>query len=873
MTERRLAHYELLEKIGQGGMGEVYRARDTQLDRDVAIKILPHVFSQETERLARFEREAKLLASLNDSGIAAVYGLHEEGGTRFLAMELVPGEDLTGRMAERRLPLEEALEIAAQVAGALEVAHENGVIHRDLKLSNVMVTPDGKAKVLDFGLAKSLDRSAASGSGVVLTQSPTLAPMGTMAGMILGTAAYMSPEQARGKPLDRRTDIWSFGVILFEMLSGRQLFEGQTLSDTMAEVLKSEIDWSELPKETPSSVRQLLERCLDRDPRSRLRDIGEARVVLANPTESDDSRQADAGATSRGRRFAFLGLAAGLIVGAAITAWLLRASQAPVAAPVTSTKTVLEVPLQDRAAAPRAAFSPDGRRLAFVDAGQIWVRDLDRLDARPVPGTENAHCPFWSHDGRWIAYSQASRLFKIPAEGGDPFILCDVPGGLHDWAGQGVWRDDGHIYFVPGDGGIFSVPDQGGDPVEILAPAEGETDFHQLSAAPDGTLFFVTHEGPYFPAIHALRNGERHELLRLDDQALGFATFSREHLIFLRGPSNQGVWAVPFSLADLRTAGEPFLLIPGGAFPTATTDGSLLHVIPTPPRLCQIAVVAANGALVRRIGEPGMDLTDIAVSRDGRHVAFVQQADTQQDLWILESATGAKRRLTFGPEPSTEPAWSPDGTHLAARTGGPALGNARLLVRSAASGSVTLDLGLATAPTFSPDGRWIAYVGYNAGFDPAIWYSSADGSEAPVVFFDSNVNEFSPQFSPDGRHLAFMSNVSGRDEVYVRPFPGGETQWQVSYNGGQFPKWSPDGTRLCYSLHGELFQVAVTRAGDAISFAAPTRVMDLRGIVSLEPTEKPDEFLVIRLENPDERIPGLAVTLNWDADLRTSAAD
>ncbi len=866
MTPRRLAHYQLIDKIGQGGMGEVYRARDTLLDREVAIKILPEVFAGEAERLARFEREAKLLASLNDPGIAAVYGLHEDQGTRFLAMELVAGEDLSQRMARGRLPVDEVLEIAAQIAAALEVAHENGVIHRDLKPSNVMLTPDGKAKVLDFGLAKSLDREPGGSSSQDLTQSPTLAAMGTMGGVILGTAAYMSPEQARGKPLDRRTDIWSFGVMLYEMLGGRQLFMGETLSDTMADVLKGEIDLGSVPAQVPDSVRALLERCLDRDPRSRLRDIGEARLVLANP--GDPAPGAVAKRTGPGRRTAFVGLAAGLILGSGITMWSLRAFVTPAAPGAEAEKVVFEIPLVERADVVRGAMSPDERRVVYTDTDQLWVRDLDRLDARAIAGTRGAVAPFWSPDGEWIGYSQGTRLYRIPSEGGDPFVLCDVPGGLHGWAGQAVWSSDGQIRFTPGDGGIFSVSDQGGDPVELIAPGEGQTDFHQLCVAEDGTLFFVAHEGSFFPVIQALRDGVVTDVLRLPEHALGYPQLSRGHLIFYRAPSNRGVWAVPFSLEALETTGEPFLISSNGNHPFASPEGSLLHFLPVPPRSCQVAVVSPNGALVRALGEPGMNLSEVTRSADGKQIAFIQSEDTRSDLWVMDSQTGEKRRLTFGPEPTSNPSWSPDGNRIVARTGGPALGNAKVMTRSVSNGSVDLDLGLATRATFSPDGRWIAYTGYNANFNPSIWYRPADGSGDPILFFDSEVEDLDPAFSPDGRYLSYMSDASGRDEIYVRSFPDGESQWQVSYDGGQFAKWSPDGSRLCFQSHGELFQVTVSRVSGSIAFSAPSRVMDLRGIVSWDTTDNPGEFLVIRLENPDDHVPGIAVTLNWDADLR-----
>ncbi|MBI3694947.1 MAG: serine/threonine-protein kinase [Acidobacteria bacterium] len=478
----RLGPYEIVASLGAGGMGEVYRARDARLGRDVALKVLPEVFAKDAERMARFEREAQVLASLNHPNIAALYGLEESGGVRALVMELVEGPTLAERIEDGPIPIDEALPIARQIAEALEAAHEKGIIHRDLKPSNVKVKADGAVKVLDFGLAKALEDDPASSD---VRNSPTLSLAATRAGVILGTAAYMPPEQAKGKPVDRRADIWAFGVVLFEMLTGQQLFAGETAGDTLAAVIKDEPKWDRLPESTPPAIRKLLRRCLDRDPRRRLRDIGEARLVIEDvmagaPAEEPSPRPR----VSASPRLAVSWVVAGALLISTLVLAFLYFGETPPAERVMR----YSVPAPEKASIHSFAISPDGRYLAIAATAQgkryLWVRALDALQPQLLPGTEEAANPFWSPDSRWIGFFAQGKLKKIAVSGGPAQTLCDAAAGR-----GGAWNRDGVILFAPSPTGpLFRVSAVGGVPVQV-AKAEGGGTHRNPVFLPDGRRF------------------------------------------------------------------------------------------------------------------------------------------------------------------------------------------------------------------------------------------------------------------------------------------------------------------------------------------------------------------------------------------------
>jgi hypothetical protein len=546
----RLGSYEILSSIGAGGMGEVYRARDTKLGRDVAIKVLPDAFAHDTERMARFEREAQVLASLNHPNIATIHGLEESSGVRALVMELVEGPTLADRIAQQgALPLDEALALAKQIAEGLEYAHEKGIIHRDLKPSNIKVTPDGTVKLLDFGLAKAVEEPVPQGDPSV---SPTLTMQSTRAGVILGTAAYMSPEQASGKPVDRRSDIWSFGVVLWEMLSGRKLFAGETVSHTLADVLRGEIDVRKLPAGTPVAIRELVRRCLDRDVKSRLRDIGEARITIQKYRENPSDAGLSERVGTRGRpRAVFAWIAAGVFLVVFALVYFRHASEE-----ARTTKFSLMPPEKAIFFGP-PAFSPDGRRMTFAatvgQKTQLWVRELDSLAARPLAGTDGAFNPFWSQDSRFIAFFAGRKLKKIDASGGPAQTLCDAEAGR-----GGSWSRTGVIIFTPGMlDSLYRVPAAGGSATILIAidRSLGEDSIRYPWFLPDGHRFLYTarNSDRDKSAIYVgdLESKEKRRILTANSNAVyaspGFVLFLRERTLM----------AQPFDAGRLQTTGDP----------------------------------------------------------------------------------------------------------------------------------------------------------------------------------------------------------------------------------------------------------------------------------------------------------------------------
>ena len=585
----RLGPYEILALLGAGGMGEVYRARDMTLGRSVAIKILPAAVATDADRLARFAREATTLASLNHPHIAQVYGFERAGDTRALVMELVEGEDLAQRLTRGAIPLDEALPIARQIAEALEAAHDAGIVHRDLKPANIKLRSDGTVKVLDFGLAKALDPAGRDSSGALTSgatvahdplQSPTMASPAAMTGMgvILGTAAYMAPEQARGKAVDRRADIWAFGVVLFEMLTGRLAFHGDTISDTVAAVLTREIDWRAVPPATPESVRGLLRRCLDRDPRRRLQAIGEARVVLENPGATGSPV-----VPAQARRPGWRTLATAVAAGAALFAggWLVRPSTQRTRSEIR--KVDLAISDLDANSGRAPVISPDGSRVAFVAAGRLRVRRLDSLDVTELPDSDDVAYASWSPDSRHLAYIRHGRAWKVSIDGGPPTELGPVPADLAGSAGS-LWTSDGQVVFAGSDTvGLWALSANGGTSGrEMLAlDRSGETDFHEIGALPDnrGLIFTVHRRNRQTDMIAVLSGGTRKVLLEIPGESLRYPIYSPTgHLLYQRETTNPGIWAVPFSLQRLETTGAPMLVVPRGRTPSLASDGTLAFV-------------------------------------------------------------------------------------------------------------------------------------------------------------------------------------------------------------------------------------------------------------------------------------------------------
>jgi Tol biopolymer transport system component/tRNA A-37 threonylcarbamoyl transferase component Bud32 len=907
---KTLSHYRITAALGAGGMGEVYRATDTKLGRQVAIKVLPQEVSQDPERLARFQREAQLLASLNHPNIAAIHGLEEVGGTPFLVLELVEGEDLKQRLERGAIPVDEAIDIAGQVAEGLEAAHETGVIHRDLKPANVKLTVDGQVKILDFGLAKAFAVDTASaGSSSDLSQSPTLAHTGTQAGIILGTAAYMSPEQARGKAVDKRADIWAFGVLLWEMLTGRSLFSGETVSDTLAAVLRQEVDWGRLPGEAPAGIRGLLRRCLERDPTLRLRDIGEARIRLASdPAEAEATEPPQ---TRAGLRRIGPGVVLALVVGGLLTGLVSRWIE-PDPAPVPLRKYRIPAARQRGGwNTPTAALSPDGARVAYVDAGQLWVRELRDLTPRRVSSSRGAGAPFWSPDGRSIGYfdRQTLELKGVFLIGGEERSICPLP---RYWeAGVATWGSTGAIVFSTRTGRLHEVPSLGGEPRLRLEPdpARGVTAFAYPQFLPGEERLLavaILREGEQRAVIVS---GEEWALIPGMEHDVSFARFSPTgHILYARGKDG-GIWAAPFSVPSGRATGKAFRVSETGIYPMASGDGTLMYVSPDRE---QMAWVDRAGRMLAPIGQPQPLIHQPAISPDGRLVAVSGLEGGRQDIWIHDSDRGTKWPLTADAPIDSQPAWAPSGKMLVFTSTGRSFGQSSepgeqeskpvdyssmsRWVREAETSLFFMPAEGNAEPTpvvafeertfeadLSRDGKHVVFAtlsfedqGESEDPDYDIWVLALSEGSTPAPLVATPASELLPALAPDGRHVAFMSDRTGRLEIYVSSFPDARQTWgPISTDGGVQPKWSARG-ELFYIDAGGLMAVKLdTTSG--FSWSTPERVFTQEqvGARLVDPAQLPiavryavaddgERFVVVRsLAGPDS---GITIVQNWLAE-------
>jgi len=818
---QRLLHYRLVEPIGEGGMGVVWRAVDTSLDREVAIKVLPDAVAGDAERLARFDREARLLAALNHPHIAGIYGLHEADGVRFLAMELVAGEDLSAHLERGPLPVGEALRIAREVAEALEAAHERGIVHRDLKPGNVRLAADGKAKVLDFGLAKGLDPAP----GGDVARSPTLTSAGTVAGLILGTAAYMAPEQAAGQPIDRRCDIWSFGVMLHEMLTGRRMFAAETVSHTLADVLRAPIELGELPAGTPATVRRLIERCLVRDRQRRLRDIGEARIVLedaladpnasaANPASAAPPRATEATAPRPSRLPWAVAAAAGIALALAIAALLSNRGGAPKAAPPTL-RFSIEMPNEAgrrQGDGIHIAISPDGRTIVTIgglgaDQG-LHLRALDRFESRKIEGTTGARRPVFSPDGAWIAYMVGADLRKIRLSGGpatDLGRLTASPSGLS-------WGADGFLYFSQ-QGKLHRIPAAGGD-VEVL---NGESKLRLAfpSLLPGGKALLCstpsvsTRTGRLMAFDLASRQAKDLDLDGTDP-----AYLPTGHLLFGQGTD---LYVAPFDLAKLEITGAPLPALPGvwvdqGEMQVAVASEGTVAYLPAGPAgaVHQLMSVTLDGKVEPLLSAdlPFRTLSDPRFSRDGRRLML---AADESSLWMVDLDT---QTPTLMSESGFYPYWSPTDREIvfaSARNDSFDIYRRPVDLSRAEELLLDVDNNLRTADWTRQGILVLREEIAGKGMDLRVMTDIDDpGSIRPLL--EGPDNELAPIVSFDGRWLAFVSDYSGSDEVYVTSFPTPGGRSQVSTKGGNSPVWAPDGKTLYYFEDATLVAASIETA-------------------------------------------------------------
>ncbi|HSA92702.1 MAG TPA: protein kinase [Terriglobales bacterium] len=862
LTGRVISHFTVSEKLGAGGMGEVYRARDSRLGREVALKVLPEAFALDPDRMARFEREAHLLASLNHPNIAAIYGIEDAEGVRCLVLELVEGETLLERIRRGPLAMEEVLDIARQVAEALESAHERGIVHRDLKPGNIKVTPAGTVKVLDFGLAKMFESEAAITD---LSRSPTLTTPATRLGVVMGTAAYMSPEQARGREVDKRTDIFAFGCVLFEMLAGRQAFSGETVSDTMASILKLDPEWSRLPDSTPPALLRLLRRCLEKDPKLRLRDIGEARIALADPSAAASEAPAAsvpaAPVSTLRSRALWLATAVVLAAASAFVAWTLK----PVASPPLRK---FEIVIEGSSLPFPPAISPDGRVIAYVAESQLWVRELDKLEPRAIPGTAGATHPFWSPDSAFLGYLLEGKLWKVPVSGGGATAIANV--GVEFTGGAGAfWGEDGTILYSRGNTGLFSVSDRGGDPRIFVPLAADENDIHEPFVLPGGKgILAVLHRANSPPDTLALITGnQRTVLVQFKGDPLWQPSYSPTgHILFSRTGVNSGVWALPFSLASLKATGDPFLVLSGATFPSLSREGTLTCIGGGSTGLEELVWVSMDGKTQAVGNQTQIYLGLPRVSPDGTRVAAVARVNQNVDVWIFDLKRNTRTRLTFDPAPDTVPVWSPQGDRVFYVNV-----NHGLAVKAADGTGSAQYLGEGDDPSISGDGKYLAFTRDGKDTATDIWYMPLSGDRQPVSLLATPAREFQPQLSPDGRYLAYVSDESGATQVYLTRFPSGEGKWQVSASSGAIPRWSPKGDKLFYrSGARQMTEVSVSTLGNAPSLGAP-RVLfsaDTAGVQFEGPFQfdvSPDgrRFLMVREASQAAKRIAITVVQNW----------
>jgi serine/threonine protein kinase len=887
---RRVGPYEIVAPLGAGAMGEVYRARDTKLNRSVALKVLPERFALDPDRSARFTREAQLLATLNHPNIGAIYGLEESTGAQALVLELIEGPTLADRLVRGPMSLDEALTIARQIAEALDAAHQKGIIHRDLKPANIKIARDGVVKVLDFGLAKVWDGAPQAD----VSASPTLTATGLGGRTILGTPAYMSPEQARGQSLDKRTDIWSFGCVLYEILTGRAPFAGDTISDTLAAILEREPDLTALPATVPAAVRTLIRRCLEKDGRQRIADISVAQFVLDHPAEQPPS---DAAPTASLRLWQGLAALCALIA-LGLVGWTVWSNPSPghtsrFAAPLPENATFYAY----------VSVSPDGRKLVFTDGGAagnargLWIRDFSTLEWRRLPGTELAASPFWSPDSRYLGFAAGNQLKKIDITGGPPQTLCSVPVRIE---GSGSWNRNGVIVFGSWGGGaggpLWKTSETGGEATAItqLDASKGESYHTWPTFTEDGEHFVYFRSGPpevegiYVGSIDAKPVEQSRERILATEFAPSYAN---GYLFFIRANTLLGQ---KLDLRSVKLTGEAVPVTEAlettwfrtGVF-SVSSGGTLAYRTRAASGDLQLTWLDRQGERLSTVGPPDQN-AQVSLSPDGSR-AVVRDAFYGQtgDLWMVDLAKGRRTRLTFLRSNYSPAVWSPDGSRIAF-----AGGNFGDTLYEKASSGVGDDKVLLTEPgtrhyptSWSSDGRFLLY--YNADNAPKtgndLWVLPLQGDRKPQRLLSDAFNEWAAVFSPDTRWIAYASTETGGANVYVRPFLAvgpsgvpavGEGKWQVSKDGGNWPKWIGKEILLNDVPSGTSeFAVGVSTNGAVFESGIPQRLFNLGSFQwgdfgGLEVSPDAQRFLWAGPQAQRTTQVPITVVLNWQEELK-----
>jgi len=873
----RIGSYEIKAPIGAGGMGEVYRARDSKLGRDVAIKVLPDAFARDADRLARFQREAKLLAALNHANIASIYGLEDSASSHALVMELVEGPTLADRIEQGPIPIEESLRIAKQICDALEYAHERGIVHRDLKPANVKVTTEDAVKVLDFGLAKALEGDAAAGD---VATSPTITRMATMQGVLIGTAAYMSPEQAKAKPVDRRADIWGFGCVLYEMLTAKQAFDGDTITDILAAVIKEEPDLSQLPAGTPARVRVLLERCFRKDPKLRLRDIGDARISI------DEVLSGASEPTVSARGLAILPWALSALLAVAVVAVALMSRNGKTVESPSYFSALLPFPAVDMSVA------PDGRTVAVVGFSEddrtnvLWIYTVGDQQAKKLRDTNGVRFPFWSPDGKSLAFFADGKLKKLDIDGGPVQAICDAASGR-----GGTWNKDGVIVFTPTGGlsdGLYRVPVAGGSPTRISTPdrTRGESTNRWPEFLPDGK-HFLYFGGDISSSIEMSAESNAIFVGALDSnektfvtKAIGNASYvAPGYLLYY---TDKTLFAQSFDADKSKTTGNPVALLTDVAYTPrishtafSASEKVLVAQRGSGVSVSQLVWYDRKGSEIGSVG--GRDVVaNVALAPDGETIGVdrTDQETQNSDVWTYDLKRQSLRRLTFNPAVDATPVFSPDGKQILFASSRDRL--FKLFLKNADGTQEEKELPLNEADNadrypsdWSHDGKHILYTRATD-----LWVAeSSDWKARPFVQGHGTVKN--AQFSPDGRWVTYASSESGQWEVYVTSFPDGSGKWQISSAGGTQPRWRGDSKELFYlASDGKIMSVSVANgptfdAGTPVAlFQANPRVLVATSeLVAYDVSKDGQRFLInTRQKNPEA--PPMTVVLNWPSLLK-----